>query len=93
MSPPTYDTAENRAAGVYLLLFGKKAGVKEAEKMYQNALNKFKPGKTGDEEEDSMLLEYVRQFRLIEEGKEVPPTPIEFSEPEYPVYPWKPSEY
>ena len=93
MSPPTYDTAENRAAGVYLLLFGKKAGVKEAEKMYQNALNKFKPGKTGDEEEDPMLLEYVRQFRLIEEGKEVPPTPIEFSEPEYPVYPWKPSEY
>lgn len=86
MSPPMYDAGPTRACALMTLFKAGQAGNKQCQEAFERAVRRLEnPTKKELESSfiDDDLTEYFRQIKLLRDGKEVTPTQIMPSEPEY----------
>lgn len=94
-APPMYEQGEARALGVYLLMLSGKAGNVNAQKLFEDAVKKFRDpftvtsSDTLDEFNDLNTLRLLRQVYQIRDGKKLEKVPYELPEPDYNFYPVK----
>lgn len=87
-APPMYEQGETRALGVYLLMQSGKAGNVKAQKLYEEAVKRFRDPfapipEQLDEFNDVNALRMLRQVYLIRDGKLPEKVPYTLPEPEY----------
>ena len=81
--------------GVYLLMLSGKAGNVNAQKLFEDAVKKFRDpftvtsSDTLDEFNDLNTLRLLRQVYQIRDGKKLEKVPYELPEPDYNFYPVK----
>ena len=88
-APPAYEQGEVRALAVYLLMLSGRKGNAAAQKLYKEAVAKFRdPFKaisenTLDEFNDENVMRMLCQVFQIRDGKELEKIPAVLPEPEY----------